>query len=165
MTQRYTLEVSAEQAQLLVQALDHYSRTGIGQFEDVINVYDHDYRMSLHKKEELRAALNLAKGIAEHLASGSYGIRNPKVADKFRQAYDIQQVIRNRLAFDRKPEGDITVDFDEPRQISSVPLPTIRRLPTEAELNPRCPECGGDLGGTDLGRLETHKAGCPRFPL
>lgn len=165
MTQRYTLEMSAEQARLLVQALDHYSRIGSGQFENVVDVYDHDYRMSLHKKEDLRDALNLAKGVVGHPANGSHGIHNPNVNDCFRQAYDIQQVIRNRLAFDRKPEGGIQVDFDEPRQISTVPLPTIRRLPTEAEPDPRCPECQGDLGGTDLGRLENHKAGCSRFPL
>lgn len=28
-----------------------------------------------------------------------------------------------------------------------------------------CPECGGDLGGTDVGRLEEHRTGCSRFPL
>jgi len=30
---------------------------------------------------------------------------------------------------------------------------------------PRCPNCGGDLGGTAMGRLEEHVGGCPRFPL
>lgn len=28
-----------------------------------------------------------------------------------------------------------------------------------------CPDCGGDLGGDHLGRLEDHKPGCPSFPL
>lgn len=28
-----------------------------------------------------------------------------------------------------------------------------------------CPSCGGDLGGTAIGRLESHVPGCPRFPL
>lgn len=28
-----------------------------------------------------------------------------------------------------------------------------------------CPECFGDLGGHDIGRLEEHEPGCPRFPL
>ncbi len=30
---------------------------------------------------------------------------------------------------------------------------------------PRCPDCQGDLGGHELGRLEDHAEGCPRFPL
>lgn len=30
---------------------------------------------------------------------------------------------------------------------------------------PICDECGGDLGGNYLGRIEDHKRGCPRFPL
>jgi len=34
-----------------------------------------------------------------------------------------------------------------------------------AEAQNECPDCGGNLGGGHLGRLETHKAGCPRFPL
>jgi hypothetical protein len=31
--------------------------------------------------------------------------------------------------------------------------------------HPKCRECGGDLGGRYLGRLESHKADCPLFPL
>ncbi len=30
---------------------------------------------------------------------------------------------------------------------------------------PRCDECGGDLGGQEIGRLENHKTGCSGFPL
>lgn len=30
---------------------------------------------------------------------------------------------------------------------------------------PKCEECGGDLGGTEIGRLEDHKPGCSLFPL
>ena len=32
-------------------------------------------------------------------------------------------------------------------------------------LPPKCPECGGDLGGTQVGRIESHKPGCKHFPL
>jgi len=28
-----------------------------------------------------------------------------------------------------------------------------------------CSDCFGDLGGHDIGRLEEHMPGCPRFPL
>jgi hypothetical protein len=33
------------------------------------------------------------------------------------------------------------------------------------EAPPQCEECGGDLGGTAVGRLETHAGTCSRFPL
>lgn len=29
---------------------------------------------------------------------------------------------------------------------------------------PKCPECGGDLGGVEIGRIEDHRAGCSRLP-
>ena len=40
MAKTYTLTLSEEQAQLLVKALDLYSRIGIGQFEEILDVYD-----------------------------------------------------------------------------------------------------------------------------
>lgn len=30
---------------------------------------------------------------------------------------------------------------------------------------PRCPDCQGDLGGEEIGRIESHDPKCPRFPL
>lgn len=121
----YTLTMSEEQASLLVRALDLYSRIGIGQFEEVLEVYDHRMRRSLEVREEIRAALKSAKMAAGHPSNGSFGINNQEVADEFRAAYDLQQVVRHRLAYDRRPEGGIQVCFDEPRQLSEQPLATI----------------------------------------
>ena len=126
MTKKYTLTMNEEQAQLLVKALDLYSRIGIGQFEEVLQVYDPTAKLSPGTRDDIRQQLDFAKAAAGHPANGSYGIHSPEVRDEFRAAYDIQQVVRNRLAYDRKPEGNpSSVHFDEPRQISKVPLPTI----------------------------------------
>ena len=122
---RYTLTCSAEQAALLVRALDLYSRIGIGQFEEILNVYDAQHTMEVSLRQDARLAINEAKALAGHPDSGSYGIHSPEVRDEFRAAFDLQRVIRHRLAFDRKPEGDIMVDFDTPYQISKTPLATI----------------------------------------
>ena len=43
----------------------------------------------------------------------------------FRIAWDIQQVIRHRIAWDRNPKGNITVDFDSPLKTSDEQLPII----------------------------------------
>lgn len=32
-------------------------------------------------------------------------------------------------------------------------------------LQPVCPECGGDLGGVEFGRLENHKSTCSHLPF
>jgi hypothetical protein len=119
---KYTLTLNEKQAQILVSALDLYSRIGIGQFEEVLQVYDRDLKLDHDQRERIRKALNVAKGEAGHPSNGSYGIHNPEVRGEFRTAYDIQQVVRNRLAWDRKPQGDITVDFDKPDRIGTEPL-------------------------------------------
>lgn len=121
----YNLNLSQKQAEILIRALDLYSRIGIGQFEEVLNVYDHGLKLDHFQREQIRKALNAAKAEAGHPANGSYGIHNPEVRDEFRTAYDIQQVVHNRLALVRNPKGGITVDFDEPRQIGTEPLAKI----------------------------------------
>ncbi len=127
MTQKtYTLNMSEAQAQVVVRALDLYTRIGIGQFEEILRVYDplsetwgSGHKFALEFIKEIKAQ-------AGHPMNGSHGIHNPKVRDDFRVAYDVQQVIRNRIAFDKNPEGGMTVDFDTPRAISQLPLPTIK---------------------------------------
>ncbi len=123
----YTLNMSEEQAQILVRALDLYSRIGIGQFEEILDVYDPLHkRVPVEARDAARRLLNSVKAVYGHPANGSNGIHSPEVRDEFRAAYDIQQVVRHRLAFDRHPEGGFQVNFDEPRQISQLPLPSIK---------------------------------------
>jgi hypothetical protein len=122
----YTLTLSEEHAQIVVKALDLYSRIGIGQFENILEVYDQGFVVTGELRDTARGCINRVKLIFGHPENGSHGIHNPKVNDDFRVAYDIQQVLRHRLAFDRNPKGGITVDFDTPRAISDLPLPTIQ---------------------------------------
>lgn len=129
---KYTLTFTEEQAGILVDALDLYSRIGIGQFEECVRVFDHTLELPIETRDACKASLDHAKFVIAGLpAGGSHGIHNPKVRDVFRAAYDIQQVIRHRVAWDRKPEGNIShVHFDQPRQISGLPLPTINSFVT-----------------------------------
>lgn len=126
MTKQYTLTMDAEQARILVLALDLYSRIGIGQFEEITRVYETNGDLSIEKEEDLKVYLLKAKAVAGHPVNGSYGIHNPHVSDKFRVAWDIQQVVRHRLAYDARPEGNpMSVHFDTPHQCGTVPLATI----------------------------------------
>jgi hypothetical protein len=122
---KYNLTLSQKQAEVLVRALDLYSRIGIGQFEEVLDVYDRELKLDYERRERFRVKLNQAKNEAGHPSNGSYGISSPEVRDEFRVSYDIQQVVRNKLALVRNPEGGITVDFDTPRAIGKEPLATI----------------------------------------
>lgn len=124
---KFTITVNEQQAQLLVNALDLYSRVGLGQFEEVGVVY-YNAMTSFGLPDRLREAFITAKIAAGHPSNGSYGIHSPEVHDKFRNAWDIQQVIRNCLAWDRNPKGGFQVNFDEPRQIGTLSLPKMEKL-------------------------------------
>ncbi len=131
MPTKYSLTLSEHQADIVIRALDLYTRIGIGQFEEVEHVYSRTNLAADWKTaERIRAGLNIAKEAAGHHPNGSYSIHNDKVDDNFRAAYDIQQVIRHRLAWDRQPEGSprYHVHFDAPQQISKEPLPTIEKV-------------------------------------
>lgn len=128
MKKMYQLNIDEDQAHVLIRALDVFSRIGLGQFEEVLDVYDRPCRLDLEQREEIRAGLKAAKLAAGHPSNGSYGIHNESVRGEFRDAFDLQQVIRHRIAWDNNPKGGIQVHFDEPRRIGDLPMATIREL-------------------------------------
>ena len=144
-----SLHLNNTQMQVLVEALDLYSRVLIGQLEEVggvatiysVNMLDNivveatggkRYRASKPCKnsfeehhqftDEVRLLKQTLLGIH---SNGSYGIFNEMVHDNARVAYDIQQVVRGALAWERTPEGGMGVSFDTPHKSSQQPLPTI----------------------------------------
>lgn len=124
---KYTLTVTEDQARIIHDALDLYTRIGIGQFENVLEVYDRGCRLKPEQRHAIRESLLCAKTAAGHPRNGSWGIHHVKVADRFRSAYDIQQVVRHQIAWDHNPKGGIQVQFDRPQQTSDSPLPTITK--------------------------------------
>jgi hypothetical protein len=56
-----------------------------------------------------------------------WGITSKKIPEESRIAFDLEQVIRHRLAWDKKPEGGHTVDFHEPHSWSNCPLAKITK--------------------------------------
>jgi len=121
----YTLTINKKQAEVLIAALDLYTRIGIGQFEEIVNVYDRAAKLPLVIRDGMRNGFDFVKQLVGHPTNGSYGIHHQDVDDDFRVSYDVKQVIRNRLAWDRAPKGGMQVDFDEPRAIGIEPLATI----------------------------------------
>ena len=117
---KYNLTVTEEQAGVLADALDLFARIGIGQFEEILQVYDPAAKLPLEVREGIRALLDATKEVAGHPRSGSYGIHNSKVPDRFRVAYDMKQVVQHRVAWDRNPKGGIQVQYDEPDRTSEL---------------------------------------------
>jgi hypothetical protein len=132
---KYTLHLTERQARVIVDALDLFSRIGMGQLKEVAYVLRQNPLPS--SDPDLEARTTLLSEIRDKLDTlsrywmkgpGFYGITSKSISDRFRIAFDIQQVIRHRLAWDRNPQGDITVDFDNPTKTSEEDLPKIETV-------------------------------------
>lgn len=130
--QKYTLHLMEKQARVIIDALDLFARIGMGQLKEVAYVLRQNPLPS--SDPDLEARTNLLSDIRDKLdvlarywmnGPGYYGITSKSISDRFKIAWDIQQVIRHRLAWDRKPAGGITVDFDDPMKTSEEALPKI----------------------------------------
>ena len=124
----FTLEITAEQGEILVKALDFYSRIGIGQIGEVDNMLN----MDPHVREEashnaVRNALDFVKRELFGFEPGqSFGIFHGKVPERYKAAWDLQQVIRYVLAWAANPKGGTGVNFNEPMPASKRTLATMK---------------------------------------
>jgi len=125
---QYRLTFNEEQARLIVQAMDAYSRLSIGQFDAAIGSTWMHKILEVDRKE-VEYHCNQLKKIFTGMdhPGASYGIYSKEILDRARIAWDIQQVVRNRLAWDKNPEGGFTVNFDSPMKSSEQPLPMIEK--------------------------------------
>lgn len=125
--QQFVLTLTASQAQTLVEALDMFSRIGIGQIHEVENVvtrYGMDRKE--HNYEAVRNALDFVRReLMGFEPGGSYGIFHKKVHNVFKDAWDLQQVIRYVLAWTKNPEGGFGVNFHDPLKSGESPLATM----------------------------------------
>jgi hypothetical protein len=152
--EHYLLKLTPAQVRVLADACDLYSRIGVGQFEEI----DSMARVGMLRRRDdasgavasanrldlARKALNAAKQWLLGMApSESYGIHSPSVHDSFRVAWDLQQVLRHRLAWDDRgnparrnwsgPNSMTSVHYDEPRATAKEPLASVERA-SDADL-------------------------------
>jgi len=116
------LTVPAATARIMVEALDTYTRIGMGQLEDIVSMG----RFGILKNSEGQAPtydelddaeqhINAAKKTLFGFPSNaSHGIFSDKVAERFRTTWGVMKALRHRLAWDRTPEGGFQTSFDEP---------------------------------------------------
>lgn len=113
-SKQYQLTVTAEQAQVLSDACELMARLRIGQFYDIVwkvfpetlgsEKIDHEFVRGLFD----RIAFEL-RDKPGHSGSDADWSEPCKVA------WDLHQVVRHRLAWDKTPEGNsMNVHFDEP---------------------------------------------------
>jgi hypothetical protein len=130
----YVIVVNDEQAEVLTQALDLFARIGCGQIEELSRhptiqkklyaLIDSDKYLDVKNEAEILIG-KLKKLLVGFDLHASHGIG---VADEpNRIAYDMFQVIRNKIAWFKNPAGGMEVDFYDPIQWSEQPLPEVKR--------------------------------------
>jgi len=140
---KYRLEVTGLQLQVILRALDLFSRVGGGQFTEVlldelkVELFkDGGTKESHLRRDTAERFLLLAKEqVWPELgpSNASWGIFNDKmVPAACRTAYDILRVFRRHLALERDPTPEYrTVDYDEVTLVApeTGPLPTVETVP------------------------------------
>lgn len=116
------LTLPAQTARIVVDALDMYSRIGLGQLDEIVSMGR--FGLLTNAKGE-KPSVDDLDDAEQHLArakhalfgyapNASHGIFSDKVAERFRTAWSVLKALRHRLAWDRTPGGGIQVSFDEP---------------------------------------------------
>lgn len=129
----YTLtDLDTEHLRIIRDALDLYGRIGMGQYREILtHQLPRPYDQTTKQQAEYLLDVVRRLTMPELSTPNTYhSIRSEKISDNFRVAYDIQQVLRHRLAWDQNPKGDFMVDFDEPwRTSTGVGMVSIQQNP------------------------------------
>jgi hypothetical protein len=126
----YTLHITAAQAQTISHACEVLARLGMGQFRDALECLPlREYAPDgWHEDMEgiahiLKKHTTIMPGIGAYIENTSR-----KTSEKSKVAFDVYQVIRYRLAWEKNPKGDpMSVQFDKPMKTSTEPLPWLER--------------------------------------
>ncbi len=119
MALNYTLKLSKRQLETIQRAAELYMRVQMGQFPYIAEIFMGDPQVNIGELKDLLYALGRSPE-GRKLQRQT----RPHKAD---MAYDIYQVIRHKLAWERNPKGGMTVDFDTPMCTSGEDLPEIIR--------------------------------------
>ena len=142
---RYTIELNEHQAQTIAQACEILARLGIGQFRDALEQLPTTAFRPDGWNEDMDT---IGRMLSKHTISNvdgwhsSLGIHQKQVREQSKDAWDLYQVIRHRLSWDRAISEGITdgksrnwsggmmgVNYDEPHKTSAQPLTTIKDQP------------------------------------
>lgn len=144
MTERkYTITVTERQAHIISQACDLMARIGIGQWPEFLHHLPGANKMNWNDmREELLPIMSkyLVPAIGISGWGSSLGVGSDKSAPDTDEAFDLNAVIRHRLAWDRAMDNGITdgttrnwpemmgVYYDEPMHWGKEPLAVIEEV-------------------------------------
>jgi hypothetical protein len=121
------LTLNEQQARVLLEGLDLFSRILFGQLETVREViHTHRIGKSVPPIDYAKSEAILAEAkrvlFPELTPEGFYGVFSPDLDEDSKIAWDIKQVVRNAVAWEKHPSGGMTVDFDPPMRTSTTEM-------------------------------------------
>jgi len=122
---KYILEVNEKQAQVVSEAMELYARLGIGQYGELNHMSPP--QKPAHAESFFLAVKDLERYVFDETTA------RPSIsgaAEPYRIAYDVYQVVRHRLAWDKEPAGGVQVWYDKPFRVSEEKLPKIKKETT-----------------------------------
>ena len=139
---KWNLEIDEVHAQVLIEALDIYSRIKMGQLERFEDLF-WDRKLTIEQNNAMKDCLDTLKPI---LFSGmsrgaSLGIASPENSESSKIAYGIKRTIEHRKSWDkvgnpakRDWKTMLGTNFDEPKNYSQHPLPKITTITLKTKL-------------------------------
>lgn len=121
----YKIVCNKDQLAIIRSACELYARILMGQFNTILFEPLAHIDLPTENYHAISELLDQAGKRVWGLNGGSPGIRNPKMPEVARTAWDINWVIRHLLAFINEPQGGHSVSFDKPEQSGKCPLPEV----------------------------------------
>lgn len=121
------IDITLQAAWILKGALENVARVGMGQIEQVTTAlrcenFGERPRFTIEQLHDAEVIMNgMKRWLLDSGAGPSQQSAAPHWPDKMRLCWVLNRAVRFRLAWDRRPEGAMGVDFDEP--ISSEHMP------------------------------------------
>lgn len=120
------IECNKRQLGVIQEALDIYSRVKMGQFKEICRLWEHDTKIYERYKDVQKIEdkiMEIRDLVYPELRDyAHFGIYNDKCPEDSKIAYDLIQVMRYVIAWDREPNGGYTVDFGKPLASSKEEL-------------------------------------------
>ena len=130
---KYKITITKEQMQIMVQALDWYSRLHMKQFriplDDILMFEPHESWKKVDK-EKWQQGLNLLSQAWGFPSSNvSHGIHSPEIHQSARDSFAMQSTLRHELWKDNPKRSNMTVDSsDSFTGVTEMPKIEIERI-------------------------------------
>lgn len=115
------LEMSEDQAYVIQDALDFYSRIMMGQFDNIASLFSIRLAKNVNREEETKLIEALKNLYYPELhRSAYYGIFHSDTPEDAKISWDLIQVLRYDISWYKYPEGGHTVNFHTPLRSSNT---------------------------------------------